>query len=98
MTDLTDLTYQRLLQDITRMRRTLYYATQPDIERGKAYISKATKLTPEFIVCHPDDLPQLQDTGIALKHIRDWRPKAMAPESSSSILAMFERSLWELTP
>jgi len=67
--------YQQLKDTIQSLRPTLYYATQPDIKRGKAYISRKTGFTPEFIVCHPADLPEIEaELASQLVHIRDWKP------------------------
>ena len=89
------------------MTITLYYVTQTHIERDKVYFSKPTKFPPRFIICHPDDLPELEKAldFIHLVHIRDWKPAhpieeppTLSTTTTSNIVTMFEESLKELEP
>ena len=57
---MTTLTYDNLKESIDKLRIPLYYGTSDVITRGDFYHCKETEITPEYIICHPDDLDTLR--------------------------------------
>lgn len=68
-----------MLDDLMRMYKELYpplyYVLQEGVGRGKVYHAKETKLTPECIICHPDDLAKIWTMGRSLVRLRKWKGK-----------------------
>lgn len=74
-----NLTIESLLAVVKQFREkfTIWYGTQEGLERGKFLHCKATDYTPEFIVCHPDDLETLKQAtpGFTWRHLREYVPE-----------------------
>lgn len=79
--DSAELTLEKL--DQARRAIAVYYATSDQVERGKVVYSKKAEYTPEFFVCHPDDLESILATlnGRPAMHLRDWKPNPVMTES-----------------
>lgn len=67
---------------IEKLYPVLYYATDPVLEPGRLIYVKETKLSPELVICRPEDLEALR-AGLRqsrrLVHVRD-EPRTKALE------------------
>lgn len=81
------MTGNLMLESLDQARRaiTIYYVTSDQIERRKIVYSRKAEYTPEFFVCHPDDLEVIKAglDGRPLIHLRDWRPNPVMTEADT---------------
>lgn len=78
-----NLTLESLNQ--ARQAIAIYYATSDQVERGKVVYSRKAEYTPEFFVCHSDDLEAIKVglDGRPLIHLRDWKPNPVMTEADT---------------
>jgi len=55
------LTYEKLIEVLDEGFSTLYYGTASYVDQGILYHSKKTSISPEFIICNPEDLDQVKN-------------------------------------
>ena len=82
------MTGDEIIAEILRMKLAieeakpvLYYATSERVPEGKVILSGKTAVTPEFIVCHPNDSERIKReyVGVRLVHLRDRVPGEVLP-------------------
>lgn len=69
-----DMTLDDLKKIIDALTQTIYYATDPLMEKGMCLICDETIAAPKFFICNPDDLETLRNAlkgSAVLVHIRD---------------------------
>jgi len=69
----SSLTLEKFQEAIDLLFPILYYVTDKNMEPGFLYLCEETDLSPEFIVCHPDDFETIKSkiTARRLVHIKD---------------------------
>jgi len=71
----SSLTIEAFAEMMNNFRRpVLYYGTSENIEQGTIYTLDKTDMTPETMVCHPDDLEEIKQALVAsrrLVHLKD---------------------------
>ena len=68
------MTGDEIIDSILKAFPVLYYGTSDLLPRGQSYHCKETDYSPEFFICHPDDLDDFKKALIGVRrlvHIKD---------------------------
>lgn len=93
------LTMEDFQKMIDKVFPILLYGTAEFVTSGEFYHCKETDLSPEYIVCNPNDLTRIKELlpNRRLVHIKD-EPQEMALERIKRLLTKREPDLWESVP
>ena len=93
---LTMESFQKMIDEFFPI---LLYGTAEFVKPGELYHCKETDLSPEYIVCHPNDLEQIKKLlpNRRLVHIKD-EPQEMVIERMKRLLTQRAPDLWDSAP
>ena len=79
------------------LRPVLYYGTTEYVKRGELFLCAETETSPEFIVCHPDDLEELATKLILTRRLVNIKDQPL-PEYIARLQQIARKRLEEYTP
>ena len=93
---LTMESFQKMIDEFFPI---LLYGTAEFVTPGELYHCKETDLSPEYIVCHPNDLEQIKKLlpNRRLVHIKD-EPQEKVIERVKRLLTQRAPDLWDSAP
>ena len=93
------LTMEDFQKMIDKVFPILLYGTAEFVTPGEFYHCKETELSPEYIVCHPNDLARIKELlpNRRLVHIKD-EPQEMVLERIKRLLTRRAPDLWDSAP
>jgi hypothetical protein len=93
------LTMEDFQKMIDKVFPILLYGTAEFVTPGEFYHCKETDISPEYIVCHPDDLARIKELlpNRRLVHIKD-EPQDMVLERIKRLLTKRAPDLWDSAP